>query len=173
MLKFIGIIFLIHISSCLPAKLNNLEAKTELVLETNVVTQSQKILRLKVSVLNNAIGNFVILKKPDFSTGIFSDFQLIIETSGKHKMSFDNSSCKRRIAQKYDYTKLNYNETINYSYEVDMSALVDSLKKDNLTNVNSDFGKYKIQVIYRDVNSIMQKALKHSVSNTVEIEYLP
>lgn len=107
---------------------------------------------------------------PDFATDSLSIFQLIIEKNGKRKISPDGFLKKRRMPKAGDYKKLRAGEIISYRYDLDMRLLVDNTE--HFGKENTDYGRYKIFIIFHDHFLIKKSAIDYLKSNIVEIEYV-
>lgn len=144
--------------------------KMEIRTSKNKITQSEKILPLIVEIENKSSREISILPLPDFSTDSSSVFQLIVERNGKKRISPEGLLKKKRIPKASDYKNLKQGEKLLIKCNLDLSSLVDEYKY--LGQKNLDFGKYNIQVLFRDHFMIKSKAVKYLQSNIIEIEYI-
>lgn len=134
------------------------------------INSAEKTLLLFVVITNSSENDIFVLNFPDFSTDSSNVFEVVIEKDGKKKVSPTGLLKKRRIPRKSDYKKLKPGEMLSFRYPLDLALLANDEK--HLGQMNTDFGIYKIRVVFVDHFIIVKKAVKHLKSNTIEVKYI-
>ncbi len=166
---------LILIDACkIFSKSQNTEIKMLLSVQKNKVSASEeRILNLSLTIKNNSQKEVWILNFPEFSTEKNSVFQLMIKKDNQLKISPENLLNKKRIPKASDYKRLKPHETLCISYGLDLTKLVDDYENIRGDKMNTDFGKYVIQVHFADNYLIKKGAIKNLTSNRIEVTYIP